>query len=154
MYVLKQSEGSRYTKLSKYDLDDFDKTSVPVLKYGGSRSSPWAVPCYASVDGMALFSSHALCLGTSIDQSGYDSVSSDTAHNIYLTATPMTDFTENATNVKWLTDYSGGGKSFLGVKITKVHDSRFLVAWEEAVEEDERQSPTTGYLLARCIMYL
>lgn len=137
LYVLEQSEGSRYTKLSKYDLDNFDKTSVPVFKYGGSRTSAWAVSCYASVDGMALSSSHALCLGTSIDQSGYDSVSSDTAHNIYLTATPLADFTENATDVKWLTDYSGGGKSFLGVKITKVNDSRFLVSWEEAVEEDE-----------------
>ena len=132
LYVLEQSEGSRYTKLSKYDLNNFDKTSVPVFKYGGSRTSAWAVSCYASVDGMALSSSHVLCLGTSIDQSGYGSVSSDTPHNIYLTATPMTDFTEDATDVKWLTDYSGGGKSFLGVKITRVDDGRFLVSWEEA----------------------
>lgn len=132
LYVLEQSEGSRYTKLSKYDLNNLEKISVPVFKYGGSRTSAWAVSCYASVDGMALSSSHALCIGTSIDQSGYGRVSSDTPHNIYLTATPLADFTENATDVKWLTDYSGSGKSFLGVKITKVDDSRFLVSWEEA----------------------
>lgn len=131
LYVLEQSEGSRNTKLSKYNTENLESTSLSVLNYGGSRDSAWAIACYASVDGMALSADHVLCLGTSIDQSNYDSVSSDTAHNIYLTVTPMSDFTESATRVVWLTNYTGGGKSFLGTKITKINDNRFMVSWEE-----------------------
>jgi len=80
---------------------------------------------------MALSSNNVLCLGTSIDQSKYDNVSSKTAHNIYLTVTPMNDFSEGSTTTKWLTNYNGDGKSFLGTKITKVNDNRFLISWEE-----------------------
>lgn len=136
LYVLEQSEGSRCTQLSQYDTKDLGKisvpkTSFPVLEYGGIPTSAWAIACYASVDGMALSSDHVLCLGTSIDQSQYDNVSSDTAHNIYLTVTPISDLSQKATVVKWLTDYSGDGKSFLGAKITKINDNRFLISWEE-----------------------
>lgn len=132
LYVLEQSEGSRYTKLSRYDTKNRNKTSIPVLKYGGSRDSAWAIACYASVDGMALSSDHILCLGTSIDQSNYDTAySSGAAHNIYLTVTPMNDFSESATKVNWLTDYVGNQKSFLGAKITKINDNRFMISWEE-----------------------
>ena len=133
LYVLEQSEGSRYTKLTRYDVseDKFSDKSLAVLKYGGSRTSAWALACYASVDDMAVSSDNILCIGTSIDQSEYDKVSSDVAHNIYLTVTPKDRFTEEATTVKWLTDYSNDGKSFLGVNITKINDNRFLVAWEE-----------------------
>lgn len=80
---------------------------------------------------MAVSSNHVLCLGTSIDQSKYDSASEDTAHNLYLTVTPMSNFSEDATTVKWLTSYSGGGKCFLGTKITRINDNRFMVSWEE-----------------------
>lgn len=86
------------------------------------------------VDGMALSSDNVLCLGTSIDQSKYDEVNSDMAHNIYLTVTPMSNFTEEATTVKWLTNFNGGGKSFLGTKITKINDNRFMLSWEVADE--------------------
>ncbi len=138
LYVLEQSEGSRYTKLSRYDTATMDKISIPVLKYGGSKDSVWAIDCYASVDGMALSSNHVLCLGTSIDQSKYDTAySSGAAHNIYLTVTPMDDFSESATQVKWLTDYVGNQKSFLGAKITKIHDNRFMISWEEYDTEQE-----------------
>lgn len=142
LYVLEQSEGSRYTKLSKYNAGNLNNTSIPVLKYGGSRTSAWAIACYASVDDMALSSNHVIGLGTSIDQSKYDSVSSDTSHNIYLTVTPMSDFSEETTTVKWLTSYSGGRKCFLGTKITKISNDRFMVSWEEydtgqAVDTDD-----------------
>lgn len=43
LYVLEQSEGSRYTKLSKYNSTDFNKTSIDVLQYGGARDSAWAM---------------------------------------------------------------------------------------------------------------
>ena len=128
LYVLEQSEGSGYTKLSQYNITTLESKSIPVLEYGGSRTSVWAVKCYASVDDLALSTENVLCIGTSIDQSKYDEVSSNTAHNIYLTITPKADFIEERTTVKWLTDYVGGGKSFLGVKLTKINDDRFMIS--------------------------
>lgn len=127
-----------------------EKDSLPVLKYGGSRDSAWAISCFASVDGMAVSDGHVLCLGTSVDQSKYDSVSSDTAHNIYLTVTPTEDFSENATTVKWLTGYSGGGKSFLGAKITRVNNDRFLVSWEEY---GTSQAASTDDVLSESVLH-
>ncbi len=153
LYVLEQSEGSRYTKLSRYRAGDEDASaSIPVLNYGGSRDSAWAIPCYASVDGMALSGKNVLSLGTSIDQKNYDNVTSDMAHNLYLTVTPMADFTESATKVKWLTNYTGEGKCFLGTKITKINDDRFLISWEEfntskaASSEDSLSGSVLHYL--------
>ena len=131
LYVLEQSEGSRQTQVSKYDVNTLEKTTIPVLEYGGDRTSVWAIACYASVDGMALSSNNVLSIGTSIDQSQYDNVTSDTAHNIYLTVTPMDNFTKEATTVKWLTDYEGEGQCFTGLQITKINDNRFMVSWEE-----------------------
>lgn len=150
LYVLEQSEGSRYTKLSKYNADDLSQTSIPVLEYGGSHTSAWAIACYASVDDMALSSNNVLCLGTSIDQSQYDDVTSDTSHNIYLTVTSKSDFSADGTTVKWLTNYADDGKSFYGTKLTKVNDNRFLVTWEEY---DESQTADTDDGLSSSILH-
>ncbi len=152
LYVLELSEGSGYTKLSKYDTETLKNTSLPVLQYGGDRTSAWATACYASVDGIAVSSDNVLCLGTSIDQSQYDDVSSDTPHNIYLTVTPVSDFSEDATTVKWLTDYTGGGKSFLGTKITRINDDRFMVSWEEY--GTSQQADTDDSLSASILHYV
>lgn len=148
LFICEQSEGGRCTMLSRFDTnrtgtDYFNAFSerFSVLDYGGNRTSAWAIPCYASVDGLAISSDHVLCLGTSIDQSQYDSVTSDTPHNIYLTVTPLSDPDAEHSSVRWLTAYSGGGKSFLGVNITKINDNRFMVAWEEKPEDEESISP-------------
>ena len=131
LYVLEQSEGGRCTELSKYDTASMKKQSLSVLEYGGFRTDAWAIACYASVDDLAVSSSNVLSVGTSIDQSQYDNVTSDMPHNLYLTITPKNNFTEDATMVKWLTDFTGDGASFLGVKLTKINDSRFMLSWEE-----------------------
>lgn len=131
LYVLEQSEGSRFTKLTKYNEGNLQGTSIPVLKYGGDHTSAWAIPCYATVDSMALSADNVLCLGTSIDQSQYDEVSSATSFNLYLTLTPMNSFTEEDTTIKWLTDYVDDGTGFYGAELTKINDNRFMVSWEE-----------------------
>lgn len=140
MYVLEQSEGSRCTKLSRYDRDTLEKTTIELFPYGGSRTSVWALNCYASVDGMAVSSDHVLCIGTSIDQSKYDQVTEDTPHNIYLTATPTSDFSQKATVTRQLTNFTNNGKSFMGVKITKISDNRFMISWEEYENTDDSSS--------------
>ena len=153
LYVLEQSEGSRYTKLSKYNAGDINQNeSIPVLRYGGTQTSARAIACYASVDGIAVSSGNVLCLGTSIDQLKYDTITSDDEHNIYLTVTPISNFTEDATTVKWLTNYSGGGKCFLGTKITKVNDNRFMVSWEEF--ETEKTASASDSLSGSVLHYI
>ncbi len=150
LYVLEQSEGSRYTKLSKYTVgSSLSQQSIPVLKYGGSRTSAWAIACYASVDDLAISTNNILCLGTSIDQSQYDSVSSSTSHNIYLTVTPKSNFTQDSTTVKWLTNYSGDGKGFTGLHMTKVNNNRFLISWDEWKEEQDADpnDPLSAYIM-------
>ncbi len=72
------------------------KQSLSVLEYGGFRTDAWAIACYASVDDLAVSSSNVLSVGTSIDQSQYDNVTSDMPHNLYLTITPKNNFTEDA----------------------------------------------------------
>lgn len=153
LYVLEQSEGSRFTSLTKYNANNIkDSTCIPVLKYGGIRYDARAISCYASVDGMAVSSTSVLGLGTSIDQSKYDTITSDDAHNIYLTVTPISNFSESATTVKWLTNYKGGGKSFLGTKITKVNDNRFMVSWEEF--ETEKTASASDSLSGSVLHYI
>jgi hypothetical protein len=154
LFVLEQSEGYRCARLSKYEKDSlveadtlengyfpqtYDKTSVSIFPYGGTRVSAWAVSCYASVDGMELSADNVLTIGTSIDQSQYENVTNDTSHNLYLTVTPKDGMTKKAATVTWLTDFNGDGKTFLGAKLTKINDNRFLISWEEM---DSNQTPS------------
>lgn len=139
LYVLEQSEGSGRTQLTKYNKNNItEKTTISLLNYGGDRSGVWATACYASVDGVALSENNILSIGTSIDQSQYSSVTSKTAHNIYLAITPKNNFSNsNSTNLKWLTNYTGDGKSFSGLEITKINDNKFMISWEEYGERNE-----------------
>lgn len=93
---------------------------------------------------MAVSSDSVLCVGTSIDQSKYDKVSENTPHNLYLSVTPISDFSEKATATRKLTNFTGGGKSFAGVKITKINDNRFMISWEEYVSDDDRKSSSAN----------
>lgn len=140
LYVLEQSEGSRRTQISKYDPENIEYLPpevISVLDYGGERTSARAISCFASVDGLGISSDNLLCLGTSIDQSNYDNADWNTPYNIYLTVTPISNFSEKATKVKWLTDYSDEGKGFIGAKITKVNDNRFMISWEESFADSD-----------------
>ena len=139
LYLLEQSEGNRRTQLSEYDLGTQGNTGYcSVFDYGGKRTDSWAIACYASVDGLAVSDSNVLGIGTSIDQSGYDNVTKETPHNIYLTVTPRDNMTKDATRLVWLTDYQGGGKAFTGLNLTKVSDDRFLVCWEEGESQKDQ----------------
>ena len=155
LYVLEQSEGSRMTVLSKIDSKDnnLSSTKIPLLNYGGSRNSVWALPCYASVDDMEISSKNVLCLGTSIDQSNYDNITSKTAHNIYLTITPINSFSKESTKIKWLTNYKNNGKSFYGVKITKINDNKFMITWEES-NNNQNESDDNDLLSKNVLHYI
>ena len=137
LYLLEQSEGGRCTILSKYDKNNISEKPVAIklLEYGGSHTSSRAIFCYASVDGIALSNDKILTVGTSIDQKRYDEAySSKLAHNIYLTITPMNDFTEKATTFKWITNYSKDFYAFTDLELVKINDNKFMIMWEEFEE--------------------
>ncbi|MCQ2465813.1 MAG: leucine-rich repeat domain-containing protein, partial [Oscillospiraceae bacterium] len=150
LYVLEQSEGSGYTKLTRYDSETMKDESVKVLEYGGDRSSVWAVPCYATVDEIALSADNILCAGTSIDQSMYDS-SNSVPYNIYLTVTPKNKFSGEATNVIWLTDFADEKVTFSGLNLTRINDDRFMLSWgvknEQPEGETDGNDVLSGYVL-------
>ena len=137
LYVLEQSEGSGRTQLTRYDKTTLKNKTISLLSYGGDRTSVWAQECYASVDGMAIAQNNVLSIGTSIDQSKYDSVSPSMAHNIYLAVTPIDSFSTETTTLKWLTSYADEGQCFTGLEITKINDNRFMISWEEYEESQD-----------------
>lgn len=155
LYLLEQSEGSRCTTLSRYDtaakhVETDLGVSVrrkPYLLLGASR--------YASVDAMEVSDTSVLGLGTSIDQTKYDTArENNLPMNIYLTVTPLDDFTEEATKVISLTNYTESGKAFMGVKITKVNDNRFMVSWEEYNDETEGSGTEEDTLAGSTLHYV
>ena len=155
LYLLEQSEGSRCTTLSRYDTAADQWKQIQVYQYGGERTSSWAVNCYASVDALEVSADSVLCLGTSIDQAKYDVAYKDRLPmNIYLTVTPLDNFTEEATKVISLTNYTDQGKSFMGVKITKVNNNRFMISWEEYNEETEGSGTTEDTLAGSILHYV
>ena len=155
LYLLEQSEGSRCTTLSRYDTVNNKWDQICVYQYGGNRTSVWALPCYASVDAMEVSADSVLCLGTSIDQTKYDKASEeDLPKNIYLTVTPLNDFTEEATEVIPLTNYTEKGKSFQGVKFTKVNDNRFMVSWEEYDRKADEKGTAEDTLSGSTLHYI
>ena len=149
IYLYEQSEGDRCTKLSRFDAnstgtDYFDALvdRFPVLPYGGGDDSAWAQECYATAEGVSVTSDGILGIGTSIDQSLYDKKNDKTSFNIYVTYTPFSNLSTEATTVKWLTNYKNDGSDFMGVALTKITDDRFLVTWEECDWQDERADKT------------
>ena len=155
LYLLEQSEGSRCTTLSRYDTAAKQWKRISVYQYGGNRTSSWAVACYASVDALEVSDTSVLGLGTSIDQTKYDTARENhLPMNIYLTVTPLDDFTEEATKVISLTNYTEPGKAFMGVKITKVNDNRFMVSWEEYNGETEGSGTEEDTLAGSTLHYV
>lgn len=155
LYLLEQSEGSRCTTLSRYDTAAKQWKRISVYQYGGNRTSSWAVACYASVDALEVSDTSVLGLGTSIDQTKYDTARENhLPMNIYLTVTPLDDFTQEATKVISLTSYTEPGKAFMGVKITKVNDNRFMVSWEEYNGETEGSGTEEDTLAGSTLHYV
>lgn len=135
IYVLEESDGDRMTKVTRYKVNSTAATKVPVLKYGGTHTSAWAIPTYATANAIAISDRNVLAVGTSIDQTRYDDSDYTKSYNIYLTITPMDNFTGTATTIKWLTS-DNLTSGYRDVKLTKINDNRFLICWEQKAAED------------------
>ena len=82
-----------------------------------------------AVGGFASSDTHYLAVGNSTSQAGgidfwgYQ-------RNIFITATPKDQFSEEATKVTWITDYDEGADVSLGTPIlTQLQDGRFFLMW-------------------------
>ena len=146
LYLYEYSEGSRATTLKKLKIEDDSveiESGFPVFEYGGSRTSAWAVATYADAKAMELSSKNVIGIGTSIDQSKYDKVRDEVVpYNIYLTVTPFDDFTQEATKVIWLTEYTEEMQDFMGAGLTKISDDRFMVFWQLAGDNSNNGDET------------
>ena len=141
LYLYELSEGSRATILSRLQPETAGSyKKIPVLKYGGQRTSVWSIPTYAYADDVAVSDHSVLGVGYSIDQSMYDEAdrSDNNIYNIYLTVTPKDSFTEADTKLIWLTDYKEKVNSFYNLSLAKVNDNRFMVMWEEVQGTEQR----------------
>ena len=138
LYLYELSEGSRATILSRLQPETAGSyKKIPVLHYGGYRTSVWSIPTYAYADDVAVSDHSVLGVGYSIDQSMYDNAD-NSDFNIYLTVTPKDSFTEADTKLIWLTDYKEKVNSFYNLSLAKVNDNRFMVMWEEVQGTEQR----------------
>ena len=143
LYLYEESEGKRATILSRLQPETAGSyKKIPVLKYGGQRTSVWSIPTYAYADDVAVSDHSVLGVGYSIDQSMYDKAdrSDNNIYNIYLTVTPKDSFTEADTKLIWLTDYKEKFNSFFNLSLAKVNDNRFMVMWEEVQGTKQREA--------------
>lgn len=164
MYMLDQCEGSKYVRLSKYDGTYYDGNypntklkpkTISVFNYAKlSTDGVYARACRASVDGLAVSGHNILTLGTSIDQSKFSEATRSTSYNIYLTVTPLDNYSADATKVVACTNYadrSDNGVSFQGTYLTKVNDNRFMISWQEygkyGKQDTTLNNPLGSYIL-------
>ena len=141
LYLYEESEGKRATILSRLQPETAGSyKKIPVLKYGGQRTSVWSIPTYAYADDVAVSDHSVLGVGYSIDQSMYDNANKSryNIYNIYLSVTPKDSFTEADTKLIWLTDYKEKVNSFYNLSLAKVNDNRFMVMWEEVQGTKQR----------------
>ena len=134
LYLIEESEGSRATKVSKYYPNGGCEYVMP-LKYGGSRTSAWAIATFATADDIETSTNNVLAVGSSIDQSTYDEASYNSPFTIYLSVTPKNDFTDQSTTLKWIENSTSNG-GFTDVTLSKVSDDKFLLTWETIATEE------------------
>ena len=140
-FILEESEGNEMALLSKGDAEEPRRESISVLDYGGVRSSCSAVRTYAKTNGVAYSKNKILTVGWSIDQSRYYDTTYDHTYNVYLTTTPIDNFTEKATTFRWITKCNA--EEIDNVKLTKVSNDRFMISW--SVEEEKGSLPAGCY---------
>ena len=147
IYMVEESEGSEATVVSwltdegTYHSHQVqgeywyynESEIIEVLKYGGQRTSAWAVATYATSNDIQVTGSNILTVGSSIDQSRYDDDTYKKTYNIYLTVTPRNDFSEEATTVRWITKDNCNGYSY--IRLLKLNENRLLLVWRQSESE-------------------
>lgn len=134
IYCVEESEGSRGTIISRFSESKPWRTDAfYTLEYGGSRTSAWAIATNATSNGIAVTSSHVIAVGSSIDQTRYDDETYDASMNIYMSVTPINNFTKGATTFKWMTQ-DNTKYYYKDIKLVKVNDNRLVLIWQRKDE--------------------
>ena len=108
---------------------DFDRyiPSVEVLKI--AESTGHYNDTGVSLGGLACSDTHYLVAGHSASQTGGTDFWYD-QRNIFITATPKDDFSDDATTITWITHYQEGDDVTLGTPhFIKLEDGRFFLMW-------------------------
>ena len=99
---------------------------VNVMPFPGSKGENYTG---AAVGGLQVSAEGYLVAGNAIDMLKFGT---DDTRNIFVTFTPKDDFTEAATQTRWITTDSDLKVDGMGVpKLVRLSDSRFLLLWQE-----------------------
>ncbi len=112
-------------------------TRVSVFTFNGVSGDPYTG---SSLGGLEYSDSSYLVAGTSIDQDMWEQIDENTwyalsydvcqVQNIFVTVTSREDFSEEGTEVKWITDYEIGGSITASTpQLVKIDGDTFLLLW-------------------------
>ncbi len=157
LYTAEESEGSEAEVVTRYSTSLLSGSEnyftafehVQPLKYGGSRTSAWAVATRASVNGIEVSDDHVFTVGTSIDQSKYNDSEYNSTYNLYLSITPKDHFSTEATKVVWLTKHLNNRNQVSPVHLVKMNQNRFAVIWSESSDQSEKRTDANDLLSGR-----
>lgn len=115
----------RAVALTKFDngLDDYDRVNVlPIQGETGANSTG------VSVGGFEISDSAYLVAGNSVAQDDADSYDAFGVRNIFVTSTPKDDFTEEATQIYWITNYSEE-ENVSTPQLVEINGNQYLLMW-------------------------
>lgn len=99
-------------------------SNIDVLPIRGEEGDNYTGVC---VGGFEVSDSAYIVAGNSIDQ---QSDAPSDVRNIFVTSTPVDDFTQDATSVRWITNYDADGDvSASAPQLVKVDGNRLLLLW-------------------------
>ncbi len=105
-------------------------TAVNAFPFKGDRGNNYTG---AVLGGFAVSSTHAIAAGASVPQE--QSVSGE-VKNVFVVSVDLNKFEQAGTQVRWLTEYpQDGDRMISNVQLADAGENRYLLAWEEYVEE-------------------
>ncbi len=93
----------------------------------------------ASLGGLVVTATHYLVIGASIDHSVEDAMYNDSQREIFVAAVPKDNFTDDAVQLRWVTNYKSGDLEYISTpQAVSLSDGRAIVLWTKQSEEDSR----------------
>lgn len=105
----------------------YEEKEIDVLKIKGKSGNNYTG---VTLGGLVCTDSSYLMVGSSVIQD--ENWNSYEAFNVFVGVTPKENFTEDATEIKWITNYKENGEiSASAPKIVQIKNDRYLLIWEQ-----------------------
>lgn len=118
----------RAIELNMWDdnmIDSFIEADAEVLKLVGETGQN---ATHAQVGGMEIGSSAVILAGASYPQITHG----QGVYNVFVTSTPLSNFSTEASSIQWLTNYVKGGDAYAtNPHLVKLSEDKFVVLWNE-----------------------